>query len=62
MSQNIVEFDVVYLVSSLGLEASVDETKLLFTGLKLQVVKNGTEASHVNESCVRFVLVLEKRF
>ena len=62
MSQNIVELNVVYLVGSLSLEASVDKTKLLLTGLKLQVVENRTEASHVNESCARFVLVLEKRF
>jgi hypothetical protein len=62
VSQNIVEFNVVYLVGSLSLEASVDETELLFAGLKLQVVENWTEASHVNESCAWFVFVLEKRF
>ena len=59
VAQNVVKFDVVDLVGSLGLEAFHNDGVFLFAQLHSEVVENGSETGEGDEAGSAFVLVLE---
>lgn len=59
VAQNVVKFDVVDLVGSLGLEAFHNDGVFLFAQLHSEVVENGAETREVDETRPATVLVLE---
>ena len=61
LSEDKVKFNIVDLIGSLSLE-SLQNYGVLFLGdAELEVVKDGTESSEVNETRPALILVLEVR-
>ena len=58
MSQHVVELHVVDFVSGLRLEPLVDQSELGLSAHHLEVVENGAEPGHANESGGTLILVL----
>ncbi len=61
VSQHMVKLHVVDLISSLGLEALLNDGVLLVGDSHFKVVKDGAEAREGNEARAALVLVLEVR-
>ena len=61
MSEDKVKFNIVDFIGSLSLE-SLQNYGVLFLGdAELEVVKDGTESSEVNETRPALILILEVR-
>lgn len=60
LSEDVVEFHIVDLISSLGLESLVNKGEFLLSAQKLNIVEDGAEAGHGDEATSGAVLVLEE--
>ena len=61
-SEDVIELDVVDLIGGFGLESLVNEGEFLLVAQKLNIVEDGAEASHGDESGSGAILVLEEGF
>ena len=61
MSKDVIELNIVDLVSGLGLESLQDDGLLLLGNLHAEVVEDGTESSESDEARSASVLILEVR-
>lgn len=60
LSKDVVELHVVDFIRSLGLESLVNKGEFLLSAQKLNIVEDGAETGHGNESTSGAVLVLEE--
>lgn len=49
-SEDVIELDVVDLIGGFGLESLVNEGEFMLVAQKLNIVEDGAEASHGDES------------
>jgi len=62
VSQNIIEFNIVDLISTLCLESATDEIVLIIAQLHLEVIKDRAESSLCDETRSATVFILEVWF
>ena len=60
-SQHVIEFNIVNLIRSFGLEAPADEVVLLIVDVQFHVVKDRPESCAGDETTLAAIFVLEER-